>query len=126
MKRVAIISGISLFALSSVLAGGMTVASASAQRSRPLPCHATMSNRHPADFTTTTVRVRSVAKAKVTTTAHYRTTDTTHHGRTNRHGRAGIPYDISGATAGFRVVVDVTVKWPHRSGRCRTAFTPHS
>ena len=85
-----------------------------------------MSNRHPADFTSTTVQVKSVAKAKVTTTAQYKTTNTTHHGRTNRHGRAGIPYYISGATPGFRVVVDVTVKWPRRTGHCETSFTPHS
>ena len=85
-------------------------ATAAAVPARALPCHASMSNSHPADFTTTIVRVRSVARASVTTVAHYRTTNTTHHGRTNASGRAGIPYRISGATPGFQVKVDVTVK----------------
>ncbi len=101
-------------------------ASAATARSRPLPCHASMSATHPADFTTTTVRVKTVAEARVTTVAHYRTVNRQHHSRANRHGRAGIAYFISGATPGFRVVVDVTVRWPHRSGTCQTSFTPHS
>ena len=100
-------------------------ASAAGIPARALPCHASMSNSHPADFTTTIVRVRSVARASVTTVAHYRTTNTTHHGRTNASGRAGIPYRISGATPGFRVKVDVTVKKGTRKGSCQTSFTPH-
>lgn len=126
MGRLAHIAGITLFAVSSVFAITTSSASASVDQSRPLPCHASMSVRHPADFTATIVQIKSVARAKVTTVAHYRTTDTTHHGRTNQHARAGIPYFISGATPGFRVVVNVTVKWPHRSGHCQTSFTPHS
>ena len=100
-------------------------ASAAGIPARALPCHASMSNSHPADFTTTIVRVRSVARASVTTVAHYRTTNTTHHGRTNARGRAGIPYRISGATPGSRVKVDVTVKKGTRKGSCQTSFTPH-
>jgi hypothetical protein len=97
-----------------------------APTSKPLPCHASMSNAHPADYTTTTVNVKSVANVKVTTVAHYRTVNRVHHGRANAQGKAGIPYDISGATPGFRVIVDVTVKWPHRTGTCQTSFVPHS
>src|SRR6185437_7851891 len=100
-------------------------ASEASPMAKPLPCHAFMSNSHPADYTTTTVRVRTVPRARVTTVAHYRTVNRTHHGRSNRHGRASIPYHISGATPGFRVRVDVTVRWPHRTGSCHTSFTPH-
>ncbi len=129
MRRIApvagAIAGTATLVFSSLF---MTAESASAAtaRSRPLPCHASMSASHPADFTTTTVRVKTVAQARVTTVARYRTVNREHHGRANRHGRAGIAYFISGATPGFRVVVNVTVRWPHRSGSCQTAFTPHS
>lgn len=92
---------------------------------KPLPCRASMSNSHPADFTTTTVRVTTAAHAQVTTIAHYKTVNRQHHRRADGHGKASIPYHISGATPGFRVRVDVTVKWPHRTGSCRTSFTPH-
>ena len=84
-----------------------------------------MSNPHPADYTTTKVRVHTVKFAKVKTVAHYRTTNTTHHGKTNSHGRATIPYYISGATPGYRVKVDITVRKNSRAGHCQTAFTPH-
>src|SRR5712691_3440847 len=97
-----------------------------APRSKPLPCHASMSNAHPADYTTTVVNVKSVADVRITTVAHYRTVNRVHHGRANRQGKAGIPYYISGATPGFRVIVDVTVKWPHRTGTCNTSFVPHA
>lgn len=102
-----------------------TPASDASALAKPLPCHASMSNSHPADFTTTTVRVRTVPHARVTTVAHYKTVDRTHHGRANGHGKASIPYHISGATPGFRVRVDVTARWPHRTGSCQTSFTPH-
>jgi hypothetical protein len=91
-----------------------------------LACHATMSNYHPADYTTVTVRVRTAAQARVTTVAHYRTTSTTHHGRANSAGRAGIRYYISGATPGYKVKVSVTVRRGTRKGSCSTSFTPRS
>lgn len=103
-----------------------TSASEASPMAKPLPCHASMSNSHPADFTTTTVRVRTASRARVITVAHYRTLNRTHHRRANRHGRASIPYHISGATPGFRVRVDVTVRWPRRTGTCQTSFTPHA
>jgi hypothetical protein len=96
-----------------------------AQTSTSLRCSAWMSNSHPADFTTTNVRVHTVKFAKVKTVAHYRTTDTTHHAKANSHGRASIPYRISDATPGFKVKVDVTVRKNGRVGHCHTAFTPH-
>ena len=101
-------------------------ASASTVASKPLPCQVAMSNTRPADYTTTTVQVRSVARARVSTVAHYKTVNRWHYGHTNSRGRAGIPYYISGATPGYRVTVNVYVKWPHRSGTCQTSFTPHS
>jgi len=84
-----------------------------------------MSNSHPADYTTTTVRVTTAPHAQVTAVAHYKTVNRQHRRRANGRGKASVPYYISGATPGFRVHVDVTVKWPHRTGSCQTSFTPH-
>ena len=41
-------------------------------------------------------------------------------------GKAGIKYYISGATPGYRVVVNVTVTGPAGRGYCSTSFVPHA
>src|SRR5579859_4536053 len=99
-------------------------ASAAAAPARALPCHASMSNYNPEDYTTVVVRVRTASFAHVTTVAHYRTTNTTHHRQANSRGTAHVPYYISGATPGYRVRVSVTVRKGTRKGSCQTAFTP--
>lgn len=104
---------------------GTIPASASPAQSRPLPCHASMSNTHPADYTTVYVRVRTAALAKVVTVAHYRTTNHRKSRRTNRSGRAQVPYYISRATPGYKVKVSVRVTRSGRTGNCSTSFTPH-
>lgn len=88
------------------------------------PCHATMSNTAPRQYTTTDVNVASWSYTSIRTVAHYKTTTTTHYGETNGHGKASIWYYISGATIGYRVVVDVTVTKDGRSGSCSTSFVP--
>jgi hypothetical protein len=93
--------------------------------SAALPCHASMSNNRPRDYTTTYVRVRTAAYASVTTVAHYRTTNHKKTGKAGLHGNASIGYYISGATPGYRVVVSVHVAHDGRSGNCSTWFTPH-
>jgi hypothetical protein len=123
-SQVITISGLGALTLAGTLIAP-AVATA-APTSKPLPCHTSMSSAHPADFTTTTVNVKSVSDVRITTVAHYRTVNRVHHGRSDNQGKAGIPYYISGATPGFRVIVDVTVKWPHRTGTCQTSFVPHS
>jgi hypothetical protein len=123
-SQVIAISGLGAAAVAATLIAP-AMASA-APTSKPLPCHASMSNAHPADYSTIVVNVKSVADVRITTVAHYRTVNREHHGRANRQGKAGIPYYISGATPGFQVTVDVTVKWPHRTGTCQTSFTPHA
>jgi hypothetical protein len=101
-------------------------ASASPSTLKRLPCHASMSNAHPADYTTTDVRVRTGDRARVVTVAHYRTTNHKKVAHANGSGRATIPYYISGATPGYTVQVTVTVTQGRRSGSCSTSFTPHS
>lgn len=92
----------------------------------PLPCSASMSNSHPADFTTTDVQVHTANFANVTTVAHYRTTNTTHRGIAGRKGNLSISYRISKATPGFKVKVSVTVVKGSQHGSCSTSFTPHA
>jgi hypothetical protein len=108
---------------------GLVAPSASATARTParaLPCHASMTNSSPADYTSTGVKVRTVPFAHIKTAAHYRTTTHVKHRVANAHGRRIVWYYISGATPGYRVVVDVYVSHHHRTGSCRTSFTPHA
>jgi hypothetical protein len=84
-----------------------------------------MSNTHPADYTTIYVKVRTAGGAKVVTVAHYKTTNHRKTRTANAAGRANVPYDISGATPGYKVKVSVTVSKHGRSDSCLTSFTPH-
>jgi hypothetical protein len=84
-----------------------------------------MSNTHPADYTTTDVLVTTASHAGVTTIAHYRTVNRKHRRTASAKGRARVPYYISGATPGYKVVVDVSVSKGSRKGSCKTSFTPH-
>jgi hypothetical protein len=93
--------------------------------SAPLPCHASMSNNHPKDYTSTYVRVHTVAYAGITTVAHYKTVNRKHTGKAGAKGNATIRYYISGATPGYKVVVSVRVVKGNRSGSCSTWFIPH-
>ena len=104
---------------------GAAPASASPAKPAPLPCHASMSNTHPADYTTVDVQVRTAGLAKVVTVAHYRTTNHQKKRKANAAGRAKVPYYISGATPGYKVKVTVKVSKGGRSGSCSTSFTPH-
>lgn len=90
-----------------------------------LRCHASMTNSRPADYTDTGVRVRTVPRARATSVAHYKATNHKKSRKTNGQGRTTIWYYISGATPGFRVVVDVYVSKGSRKGKCSTSFTPH-
>jgi hypothetical protein len=92
----------------------------------PLKCHASVTSTQPADYTDVGIRVRTVSKARITTAAHYRTTTHVKHGRAAADGRRTIWYYISGATPGFQVTVNVTVKRGSRTGSCSTSFTPQA
>lgn len=83
-----------------------------------------MNNASPRQYSTTDVLVSSWGGTAVRTVAHYKTTSTTHTGETNMHGKATIGYYISGATNGYRVVVDVKVSKGGRSASCSISFVP--
>ena len=86
-------------------------------------CSASVSNSQ-ADYTTVDVYVTTAAGAGVTTVAHYKTTSHRKSATAGNRGKATIAYYISGATKGYRVVVDVTVTRGSATARCSTSFTP--
>jgi hypothetical protein len=99
---------------------------APAEAASPLMCRAHMSDRTPKQYTDVTVFVRSAPNTNIKTVAHYKTTDTTKRGKTNRRGHGSTKYYISGATPGYRVWVDVSLTKGSRHRQCRTSFVPHS
>jgi hypothetical protein len=109
------------------VAGALFIASpaATAAPATALRCHASMSNSRPKDYTTIYVNVGTVRHAAVTTVAHYKTLNRKHSGQANAGGNAAIRYYISGATAGYRVTVSVTVTSGRSRGTCSTSFIPH-
>jgi hypothetical protein len=126
MERRRSLVAVPLAAAALLTAGGAVTASAAAASpaSAPLACQASMSNNHPADYTTTYVRVHTAGFAGVTTVAHYKTTNHKKTGTAGSSGNASIGYYISGATPGYRVAVSVRVVHGDRSGSCSTWFTP--
>jgi hypothetical protein len=124
LLRVASVPVVALL-LAVVGAAGPVAAGAAPRPLATLPCAAHMSTATPARYTTVTVFVATKARAHVTTVAHYKTTSHAKSTTANAAGRAAIPYAISSATRGYRVVVGVVVSLRGVVGRCSTAFTPH-
>ena len=89
-----------------------------------LPCTASVSNESPHHNQTIVVLVQTAAGAQVTVTAHYKTKDTVHTATASGAGQAGVPFDISMATYGFTVSVDVHTSVGGQSAACSTSFTP--
>jgi hypothetical protein len=127
VKRTTALTVASLLAIAAATttSAGAAHAVADGPAAAALPCHASMSNSHPRDYTTVHVNVRTVAYAGVTTVAHYKTTNHKKTGKANKQGSASIGYYISGATPGYKVVVSVRVVSGKRSGTCSTWFIPH-
>jgi hypothetical protein len=99
-------------------------ASAGPAAPKPLSCTASMSNSHPADYTTTVVHVRTAASVEVFTVAHYKTVNRAYFVIASSSGRANVSYYISGATPGRKVPVVITVVRGHTANSCSTSFTP--
>jgi hypothetical protein len=57
--------------------------------------------------------------------AHHKTVTHPKYGTADGSGKRTVWYYISGATPGYRVVVDVYVSRNGRKGSCSTSFTPH-
>ena len=106
------------------VAGGAIISPAAGVAAVRVPCSARMFHPAPAQYSTTDVLVSTAASASVSATAHYKTTNTTHPATSNAAGKADLPFRISRATTGYRVVVTVTVRKGRSFGSCSTAFTP--
>jgi hypothetical protein len=100
-------------------------ASPSVTQATRLTCSASMTNSRPADYTSTGVKVRTAAYADIETVAHYKTVTHPKYRTANGAGQQTVWYYISGATPGYRVVVDVYVSRNGSKGSCSTSFTPH-
>ena len=96
------------------------------------PCHASVSNTAPKDYSTVIVYVNTTPgpSTRITTAAHFKTV-TTIKTTTDPKAPKGRPqpdartsYYISDAKPGFKVVVDATVRIGTRSSSCATSFTP--
>ena len=92
----------------------------------PLTCRASMSDATPKDYTSTIVMVSTAARAHVTSTAAYKTTNTVKNAMANVLGKANLIYRISGATPGRPVVVKVVVMSSGKSASCSTKFVPQA
>ena len=88
------------------------------------PCTARVDIQHPTDYSTVTVSIHTKGNARITTTAHYRTTSTVKTAIASASGSALIAYRISRATSRFTVVITVSTRLGAASGACRTSFTP--
>lgn len=118
-RRIAALGTAALLASSPMLVSAPADAAA-------LICRASVSDSTPKQYSNVYVRVRTGASgAAVRTVARYKTTDTAKSTRANSRGLAQVKYYISGATGGFRVRVDVTVRKNGRTRTCSTSFTPH-
>ncbi|MGO2862503.1 hypothetical protein ACH82I_06240 [Brevibacterium sp. GP-SGM9] len=88
-------------------------------------CSAKMSNSKPRQYSNTWVNVSKVgSKAKITTTAHYKTTKTQKKATASKKGKASLKYYISGATPGKKVSVTVVAKKGKTTWKCSTSFKP--
>lgn len=101
-RRLATVAGGSLLVCVAFLAPapsqGEPVPAAHAPARSALRCRAQMGDATPGDYTYDRGYVKSVAFTRFHATAHYKTTNTTKYGKTNRYGRGSVPFYISGAT----------------------------
>ena len=83
-------------------------------------CTIGLSNSSPSDGTTEMATITSnQPNAGVTLTKHYKTVTSTDSGTTDANGNVTIDFNVSGATAGYTVVVNATVG----AESCSTSFT---
>lgn len=94
----------------------------------PVPevsCSASVSDGSPHHNETVDIIVHTTAGASVTVTAHYKSKDTTHPAHASG-STVDVPFDISTATYGYPVSVDVSVSDHGSSRSCSTSFTPEA
>jgi len=68
--------------------------------------------------------VQTGAGAHITVTAHYDSKDKVRNATASNTGQARVPIDVSMATYGFTVQVDVDASLGGQTAACSTSFTP--
>lgn len=112
-------------AVATALTSGAVLAPSPAVATTRLHCSASASPSHPKQYSYLYINVKANARgAAVRTTAHYKTTTTSHGGHTGSTGRKSVRYYISRATVGYTVKVSVLVATAHQRATCSTSFTP--
>jgi hypothetical protein len=90
----------------------------------PLKCTASVTRRHPRDYTTVGVRVRTAPHARIAAVATFRLSTTTHRHRASGNGMHTFWYHLGAVKPRFQVVVHVTTHRHGRTGSCETWFSP--
>ncbi len=126
LSRAAAVAAAPAVALLLTVAVSAPAATAATSAAAKMRCDASMTNRHPADYTDTGIKVHTAAHAHIRTVAHYKTVNHVKYASANSNGRRTVWYYISGATPGFTVVVDVYLHKGGRHNSCQTSFTPHA
>ncbi len=125
-RAAAVAAAPALALLVTVVASAPPAAAGTSSAAAKLRCDASMTNRHPADYTSTGIKVHTAAHAHIRTVAHYKTVNHPKYATANANGRRTVWYYISGATPGYRVVVRrLRTHW-QPSHSCATSFTPHA
>lgn len=107
------------------LVASALVVAAPAEASSTRSCAAHMTVAHPHHYGTTQVVVTKLAKgAKVTTVAHYKSTNTKKTATATSAGKATTTYRVASATYGRKVPVTVTAVKGSTRWTCSTSFTP--
>ncbi len=96
-----------------------------ASPSTTLACTAVMTVPRPRQNSTTVVHITGLeARAAVSTLAHYRSTNTRHTAVAGVNRVANVPYLVSRATKGYKVVAQVTASLGTTRWACSTSFIP--
>ena len=98
-----------------------------AHKPTPLKCQAQATSKRPRDHATVTIRVHTVARAKVTATSplallkHESAT-----GSASDNGTRILRFHVGDATPGTRVGIVVRVSYRDSTGSCRASFWPRT
>jgi uncharacterized lipoprotein YajG len=108
----------------SIAVGAVFLPAACVPPPAALTCTASVSNAQPYQNQQVLVYTHTQAASRVTTVAHYKTTDSQVVTVANVAGLGTSTYNISRAARGYRVKVSVAVVKGSQHASCSTYFTP--
>ncbi|CAM4219553.1 hypothetical protein HCJ57_05825 [Listeria booriae] len=122
-KKIALLLMAIMVVVSPISAGLTDVSSVQAEAAVKNPVKVALSTTTPVQYSTVKMNVSGVPKnTPYTAVLHYKTTKTT------IYGKVGTPHDIkiSSATIGYKVRVEVTVKYNRQTYKQNAYFTPRA